>query len=284
MSATTREVIEFDDLDPYLLLKNGNYLYKVPFRDGWAVLKVYYGSRGFWDTLGKSLGNWAEGQTSYFPLTRLANERDCLELWRKHGFRTFRIYDDVEVRAPKCPSDGYLLLEYVDAPTLENYMQDPSVDLEQRFATWRRWLVEWEQRHTVCEREREPKLMHENGDPGHVMLIDDGFLWFDFEMVFRSRRNVREHLGHEIVQYLWMALRHTPPDMHERLIRETVEHYPNRERMRFAPDVFLNHPRALMRMARGIDAKRRKGRKPSSKYALARRLKDAVEAADAEGR
>ncbi len=46
MDSNKKEVIRFNDLSPYLLLKNGNYLYKIPFRDGFAVLKVYYEDSG----------------------------------------------------------------------------------------------------------------------------------------------------------------------------------------------------------------------------------------------
>lgn len=277
-TAEEQEILRFDDLEPYLLLKNGNYLYKVPFRGGWAVLKVYYGSRSFTETLAKSFGNvMFEGQTSYMPKTRRRMERECFELWSKHGFRVFGVYDDVQVEAPGCPAEGYLLLEYVDAPMLDEYMADAEVPLEERLATWRRFLVEWSRRHDVAETEREPRLMHENGDPGHVMLVGDEFLWFDFEMVYRSRSRVKEYLGHEIVQYLWMLFRKTPPELHERFLAETVEHYPNRERLRFAPDVFLRHPLWWMRIARNLDAKRKKARKPTSKYGLARRLKAAIE-------
>lgn len=281
MSDTSNE-LRFDDLTPYLLLKNGNYLYKVPFRDGHAVLKVYYGSRGVLETWAKSFGNVvAEGQTSYMPLTRLRIERECLDLWASHGFRTFGHYDDVKVIAPasQCPPNGYLLLEYVDAPILEDYMPDASVPLEDRLATWRRLMVEWCKRHDLAEREREPMLVHENGDPGHVMLMNDGgpeFLWFDFEMVYRSRRRVKEYIWHEIVQYIWMLLRKTPPELHEQLIAETIEHYPDKARMRAAPDVFLKHPIWYVRLGRSIDARRKKGRKPTSKYGLARRLRAAV--------
>ena len=69
--AEGKEVLTFEDLTPYLLLKNGNYLYKVPFRDRFAVLKVYYGSRGTWSRLQKSFSNVVlYGQTSYMPKTR----------------------------------------------------------------------------------------------------------------------------------------------------------------------------------------------------------------------
>lgn len=283
MEATRKEVLRFDDLTPYLLLKNGNYLYKVPFRGGWAVLKVYYGSRGLLETWSKSLGNVLfEGQTSYLPKTRRRMERECLALWARHGFRTMRVYDDVEVEAPpsQCPPEGYLLLEYVEAPTLEQYLRDPERPQEEKLSVYERWVAEWSRRHAVAEREREPRLMHENGDAGHVFILEDGgFLWFDFEMVYRSRSKVREYLGHEIIQYLWHLLRNTPPELHEPLLEATVRAYSDRERLAFAPRVFLDPPRLLMRVARGIDARRKRGRKPTSKYNVARRLRAKLEAA-----
>ncbi len=203
------ERLTFDDLTPHLLLQNGNFLYKVPFRDGWAVLKVYYGSRGFFGRLYKSLANVLGGQTSYLPKTRLKIERECLALWQEHGFRTFGVYD-VEVVAPRCPPGGYLLLEYVDNIKLNQYLHEESVDAEERRETFRRWLKEWGRRHEIAIREREPKLVHENGDGKHVMILDDGsFLWFDFEMVYRSRRKVRWSVAHEVAQYVWEILRST---------------------------------------------------------------------------
>ena len=67
-SATARERLRFDDLDSMLLLKNGNYLYKVPFRGGFAVLKVYQGSRTWWQYFSKSCGNVLVcNQTSFMP-------------------------------------------------------------------------------------------------------------------------------------------------------------------------------------------------------------------------
>lgn len=274
------EILAFDDLTPYLMLKNGNYLYKVPFRGGWAVLKVYYGSRPLWETWLKSLGNVVfEGQTSYMPKTRLRVERECLELWRKRGFRTFQVYDDVEVRAPaaQCPPGGWLLLEYVSEPKLVGYMPDERIPLEERFATWRRFLAEWSLRHDVAEREREPRLVHENGDGKHVMILPTGeFLWFDFEMVFRSRARVPEYVAHEIVQFLWNLLRHAPGELGERILAETAAHYPNKARLRLAHDVFLRHPSALHRLGRALDRLKAKSRKPTSKYNVARRLRAAL--------
>ncbi|MEM7262843.1 MAG: hypothetical protein AAF488_12695, partial [Planctomycetota bacterium] len=183
------ETLEFDDLDPYLLLKNGNYLYKVPYGDETAVLKVYYGSRGTLGNLYKSFENVViAGQTSYMPKTRRRVELDCLEAWRSHGFRVYDVYPEVEVVAPNCPPGGYMLFEYKIGPKLNDYLKDESIDVDTRFATYRRFLDEWSRRHEIAIRESDPRLVHENGDGKHVLIFEDELLWFDFEMIWRSSR------------------------------------------------------------------------------------------------
>ncbi len=275
--------LAFDDLTPYLLLKNGNFLYKVPYGAGWAVLKVYYGSRGFLGRLYKSFANVVlYGQTSYMAKTRLRLERECLGLWAKHGFRTFEVYDDVTIEAPQAPQGGYLLLEYVDKPKLHRYLADDGVDVEERFALYRRWLQEWGRRHALAVELREPRLVHENGDGKHVMLLEDGsFLWFDFEMVYRSKSSVRWHVGHEIIQYLWQMCRELGP-LGDRLLEETVAHYPDRRHLEDAWAYFWRSPNPFARVGRALERKvRKRAKKPTSKYNIARRLREKLDASTA---
>jgi hypothetical protein len=274
---TSREVLTFSDLSPFLLLKNGNYLYKVPFRGGWAVLKVYYDSRTPLARLQKSVANILGGQTSYQPRARLRVERECLELWRRHGFRVFEVYDDAEVHAPGCPEGGYILLEYVEAPKMVDFIIDDSIPDEERFAVYRRFLKEWSRRHELAIALREPRLVHENGDLKHVFIVGDGFLWFDFEMVYRHGAKVEYYVAHEILQYLWQVLRKLSPERSRRLLEETVAHYPVKERLSLPYLYFLHHPNPLARLARWIDHRfRERGRKPTSKYHVARRLKECL--------
>lgn len=276
-STGAAETLRFDDLRPYLLLQNGNYLYKVPFRGGWAVLKVYYGSRGTLGNLYKSAENLLTGQTSYMPRTRLRVERECLDVWRAHGFRVYGTYDDVRVEAPGCPHGGYTLFEYRTGPKLNEYLRTTSIPEEERFDTWRRFLAEWARRHELAIALREPRLVHENGDGKHVMIFDDGFHWFDFEMVWRSREHTPEHVSHEIIQYLWNISKSIPADMRERLFDETVKTYPSAERLRDAANSFLAHPRPLPRLGRTLEQRfRSRARKPGSKYEIARRLLERV--------
>jgi hypothetical protein len=216
------------------------------------------------------------------PRTRRRIESECLALWRKHGFRVFDTYPDVQVIAPpsQCPEDGYMLFEYVDRPKLDACLRDTEKPLEERLALLRRWLPEWSRRHDIAIADLEPRLVHENGDGKHVMIMEDGrFLWFDFEMVFRSRAAVPRHVSHEIIQYLWYLSKNTPEDIRDRLLEETVEHYPNRRRLYDAHDYFFRHPNLFHRWGRALErAYKAKARKPTSKYGVARRLKQALDA------
>jgi hypothetical protein len=272
------EVLKFERLEPYLLLKNGNFLYKIPFRGGWAVLKVYYGSRGHLGRITKSISNILAGQTSYMPKTRLRIERECLQLWAEHGFRVFGTYDDVEVQAPNCPPGGYRLFEYVNAPHLVKLLPDASIPIEERFATYRRFLSEWSRRHDLAISLREPRLVHENGDFKHVMLVEDNFLWFDFEMVYNQRGSIHYHVAHEILQYLWQILRGLPGDLGERLLDETVAYYPVRERLLDPYKYFHRNPNLIHRVVREVDRRfSSRAKKPTSKYNVALRLKEKLE-------
>jgi hypothetical protein len=268
------ERLRFDDLAPYLLLKNGNFLYKIPFRGGFAVVKIYYGSRSPLQTWIKSFENVViAGQTSYQPLTRLRVERECLALWRQHGFRVYDTYEDVVIDAPQCPPGGYTVFEYKTGPKLFEVLRDETVPVEARLAVYRRFLAEWGRRHELAIALREPRLVHENGDGKHVLIFEDELLWFDFEMVWRSRANVPHQVSHEIIQYLWF-LSKSAPQLRERLLEETVAGYPKSDRLRDACAYFLDGPR------RALDRNlRARAKRPTSKYAVARALRGALEGA-----
>ncbi|OHB75348.1 MAG: hypothetical protein A2Z34_04875 [Planctomycetes bacterium RBG_16_59_8] len=275
----SREIVRFDDLSPYLFLQNGNFLYKVPFRGGWAMLKVYYGSRGWWGCVRKSFGNVVlHGQTSYMPLTRCRVEGECMRLWRAHGFRVFDMYDEVEVVAPGCHPGGHRLMEFREAPKLIRYLCDESLPADERFGLYRRFLVDWGRRHEIAIAERDPRLVHENGDGKHVMLVDGGFLWFDFEMAYRSSSRIEDYVSHEIVQYVWHTMRTLPESRRDRFLEETIAGYPSRERLDRAYRYLFRHPNLLHRVARSIHRLLRPGaRKATSKYNAIVRLYEKLE-------
>jgi hypothetical protein len=275
MASKDKEVIRFDDLSPYLLLKNGNYLYKVPFRDGFAVLKVYYGDRSFLKYVSKTLSNVLLcNQTSFMPIARWQMEYECLNLWREAGFRVFDTYDDVMVEG--CvPRQGWRLFEYVDRPRFINYFADPKIPLDERMDMWKRFLPVWHHRHRLAIERSEPKLIHENGDLKHVMIMEDGqFLFFDFEMCYRSRRKVKDLVAREILAYL-KSLGKTVGEAHwNQFMKLTVEGYSDTNLLEHTYTVAFQNPNPLLRTARMLDRKLKpRAGKPFSKYNTARKLR-----------
>jgi hypothetical protein len=270
------EILEFDNLDDYLLLKNGNYLYKIPFRDGYAVLKVYFGTRSVLRYVGGSISNFFEGQTSFMPRARMRNEKRCLQIWRDAGFRVFETYDDVVVKG--LPAGGYMLFEYLPALQFKDYFPDAAISIEERLDTYRRFLKVWHRRHELAVKQQEPRLVHENGDLKHVMLDGDQFLFFDFEMTYRSRLRVPEYISREILAYLKSLGKIVGPELFPVFLEQTLEHYAAPQLLRNAYQLMFAHPNPVVRLARFIDRKYSAGAaKPFSKYNVARYLNNLLD-------
>jgi hypothetical protein len=269
-----KEILRFDTLDPYLLLKNGNYLYKIPFHGGWAVLKVYFGSRGLLGCITKTLDNVImNGQTSYMPRARLRNEQASMKVWREAGIRVFTIYDNVEVEG--LPRNGYALYEYVPGSNFHKYLPDESVPLEERLRWYRVFLEQWHRRHALACRTRNPLLIHENGDIKHVMLHNNELYWFDFEMVYRSGAHIEDLVAREILSYLKTLRSFLPPERFDLFFREAMEHYPDRALLQGVYPFMFRNRNPVTRFWRWLDFKfGAKARKPGSKYRVALLIKD----------
>jgi hypothetical protein len=266
------EILEFDNLENFLLLKNGNYLYKIPFRDGYAVLKVYYGTRGILRYMAGTIGNFFQGQTSFMPRARMLNEKSCLQIWRDAGFRVFNTYDDIVIKG--LPAGGYMLFEYLPALQFKDYFGDVAISLKERLDTYRRFLEVWHRRHDLAIKQQEPRLVHENGDLKHVMIVDDQFLFFDLEMTYRSRRHVPEFVSREILAYLKSLGKIVGPELFPVFLEQTIDHYPGTGWLQNSYQVMFAHSNPVIRLARFIDRKFfARAAKPFSKYNVARQLK-----------
>lgn len=267
------ERLHFDNLDQYLLLKNGNYLYKIPYRDGYAVLKLYYGSRGWLRRLYKTFDNVVLcGQTSFMPKARLRTEQDAMRVWREAGIRVFDTYPDVLVEG--LPPGGYALYEYVEGRHLIKLLPDPAVPLDERRAVYREFLTQWHRRHRLAVERREPRLIHENGDLKHVMRCGDELVWFDFEMCFRSRAHVEDLVAREILAYL-KSLNSVGEELFDLFFRETMEHYEGRDFLAHVYQVAFRNRNPLIRWARHLDYRfGKRGKKPHSKYNMALKVRD----------
>jgi len=271
--ARAKERLRIDDLQSHLLLKNGNYLYKIPFRGGFAVLKVYLGSRTWMEYATKTFGNIVfSNQTSFMPRARRRTELDSIRLWRDAGFRVFGVYEDAEVDGIEPTLQA--LYEYRPEKKLIDLLSDPALPLERRIAIWSGWVPIWHRRHELALTRAEPRFIHENGDLKHVTPLPDGdYLSFDFEMVFRSRRRVREFVAREILAYLKSLGKSVAPDEFERFMRETIRHYPDHELLRYTHAFAFANPNPVLRLARAIDRNfKPRSKKEFSKYNVARIL------------
>jgi len=256
----------------------GNWLYLIPFRGGKAVLKVYFGSRNPLLHVKKTVGNLLlTGRTSHMPRARYRCELDCIRTWERHGFRCFGIYP--EVRFEDLPEEGYLLFEYVPGRHFKDYFKDESVPLEERMATWRRWVSEeWYRRHRLALEHGDPRLIHENGDVKHVMLWKDGFVNFDFEICFRSS-DIRDLVGRELLAYLRSLGKFFGDALYDRMMEELVEHYPDKALLMSGYQHAFENRNPLVRLARTLDRTlRSKHKKKYSKYSVALDLKRRLDA------
>jgi hypothetical protein len=275
---TDSEVLRLADItDKEHLAGAGNWLYKIPFRGGHAVLKGYFGNRNPLLHMKKTVGNiLLTGRTSHMPAARCKHERECIEVWEKHGFTCFGIHPEVVFE--DLPKGQYLLFDYVPGLHFKNYFADESKHLEERMTTWRRYLLEWHRRHKAAVENDEPRLIHENGDVKHVMLWKDDFVYFDFEICFRSY-DIRDLVGRELLAYLRSVGKWFGDSLYNMMMDELVAHYPDKSLLLEAwAHAFQNH-NVAMRYARRLDyALKAKNKKPYSKYSVALDLKRRLDA------
>lgn len=273
------QTLRLADFEKEPLAGAGNFLYKIRFEDGFSVLKVYFGSRHPALHIRKTLSNLLfTGRTSHMPRARCRTERDCIEVWGRHGFRCFGIRP--EVRFSDLPDEGYLLFDYTPGRHFREYFKDEEVALDERLATWRRFVGEWHRRHATAVRESEPRLLHENGDVKHVMLWQGDLVYFDFEICFRST-DIPDLVGREILAYMRSTGKFFGDDMYERLMDELIEHYPDKRLLLAAWEHAYRNRNLFIRAARFLDRTMRSRHRDKrySKYAVAADIKRRLDAA-----
>jgi hypothetical protein len=260
------------------LAGHGNWLYKIPFRDDYAVLKIYFGNRNPLLHWKKSFGNlFITGRTGHLPRTRCKVEVDCVNLWEKHGFPCFKMYP--EVKFSDVPEGGYMLFDYVPGIHFRTYFRDETVSLEERMETWEKWLPIWHRRHKIAVELTEPRLIHENGDMKHVMLWKGDFVNFDFEITFRSK-DIRDLVGREMLAYMRSIGKAFGDEMYDRMMDGIIKWYPDKALLMEAYIHGIENRNPVMRFFRLLDRTfRSANKKQYSKYNVAFDLKRRLDAA-----
>ena len=105
------------------------------------------------------------------------------------------------------------------------------------------------------------------------MLWNDELVFFDFEMVFRSRHRVREFVGREILAFLKSLGKSVGEEHWDRFLQETVEHYPNRDMLDYTYEFAFKNANPVLRLGRWLDRKvKPRAKKPFAKYNAALKL------------
>jgi hypothetical protein len=208
------------------LAGDGNWLYKIPFRDDWAVLKVYYGNRNPLLHVKKTFSNLLlTGRTSHMPRARCRTEIESIRVWESHGFRCFPMYP--EVVFDDLPAGGYILFDYVPGEHFRTHFRDTNRTIDERLETLRAWLPEWHRRHRAAIDNDEPRLIQENGDAKHVMLWEGDWINFDLELCFRSH-DIRDLIGREMLAFFRSIGKCFKIENHDKLMGVILESYPDR--------------------------------------------------------
>ena len=106
-----------------------------------------------------------------------------------------------------------------------------------------------------------------------VFITERAFLFFDFEMCYRSQKRVREFLGREILAYLKSLGKAVGAEHWDTFLKETAEHYPDKDLLLYTYTFAFCNPNLALRAARWLDRKiKSRARKPFSKYNAAWKL------------
>lgn len=272
-------VIDLDKVEKIHLAGAGNFLWKVPYGDDFIVVKIYYGTRGRYVDAKKTLTNYIyQDRSSAMPWGRCRTERDSFLAWEHYGFRCFRRLEHIRIKG--LPADGYVVMEYLPGLHFRDYFQDESIAFSERMALFRRWLLDWHRRHRICVEQGQNLLHHENFDVKHVMIVDDEFLYFDFEIAVTSR-NMRDLVGREILAFMRSVGKFFGEDIYWRMMHEFLEHYPDRGLIEAAWNHAFCNPRMHMRIGRNIESVLKpKHRKRFSKYQVARDIRKLLDSPD----
>lgn len=108
--------------------------------------------------------------------------RDCeeqtLRLWNKAGFRVPRI---ASIDLPELHGTPYLVMEYLDGPTLQEYLRRAGGTRVQKLEWLSRILRENCRRQALALREHQTRLFHPDPNSSNVILVGSEFCFIDFE-------------------------------------------------------------------------------------------------------
>ena len=125
----------------------------------------------------------------------------------------------------------YLVMEWIEGPTVEAFFADRSVPPEKKEAVVARFVPVLARRHARARALCEPSLLYENPTFNHVFISGERLVHHDFEIVFQGRRALAPLVRREIVGFLG-SMAKAAPQAFPRLLRVFADRYPDREALR----------------------------------------------------
>jgi len=109
--------------------------------------------------------------------------RDCearrLGIWNRHGFRVPKIED---FRVTELEGKPYLVMEFIEAPTLQEVLKDSLQPLNDRLQWLRSIVAENRRRHDLTVKLQESDLLHHDPNTSNVLCPPNSSCCFiDFE-------------------------------------------------------------------------------------------------------
>ncbi|MEW6743875.1 MAG: hypothetical protein AB1486_14060 [Planctomycetota bacterium] len=238
-----------------------------------AIAKIYGLKRNTVRTLLWQIGHRVlAGKSSIFARSRWATEREVLALWRANGFDVPRL---LELELPASFPRPYLLLEWIDGPSMEELLRDEELALGEKEALLMRFVEVWGRRHERALELGEPRLIHEHPTFAHVLVKDDRLVHFDFEVAYTKRRPVGRLVSFEILGFLRSLAKCDPWD-YQVLLERVLETYPVRFRLETTVRDLSVGRHATHRLFLALDRLRRARRRPYNKYVILQSLGDAL--------
>lgn len=203
----------------------GNQLFVTGEPGRSALLKLYRRRGPRWKETLKRLGaGLLEQRRGVTAAERCALERECLTLWKEHGF-------DVPALLDRPLPDGVerrtaSWIEYCPGRLLSAVVADSHVSLEAKLRLVDRLAAVAGRRHALALARRDPRFVIENASIKHVIVSDERLVHIDLENAFHRRVDLLDALSREVSTTLRSLCRHAPGDF-EALATRFVRAHPD---------------------------------------------------------
>jgi hypothetical protein len=163
------------------------------------------------------------GKSSITAKARHDTELDVLSLWKREGFDVPEVYP-----LPEGPQDTpyCIAMEYIPSPTVAEVLQDDQQSLAFKKEIIARYARVWGKRHARAFELGEPRLLQEKPTLSHVFVSPDRLVHFDFEIVFKRKKDLKQLVRREIVGIL-RSMSKASGDHFSPLLDTLLETYPD---------------------------------------------------------